>query len=122
MKNIILLLFVSAFMSSCYFDKYEELYPLANYVNDCDTTLATTYSSSVSMIINNNCISCHNNKTKNGNLDLSSYSLVVNSVNSGRFVGAIQHNTGYYAMPPNVTLQPCEINRINSWIQQNLPN
>jgi hypothetical protein len=121
MKKYLFILFLLIVASSCYNDRYEELYPLANYVNDCDTTLADSYSASVSLIINNNCTSCHNSSNKSGNIDLSDYSTVVSSANSGKLMGTILHTSGYNAMPPYSNLQQCEIDRLQRWVQKNLP-
>jgi hypothetical protein len=121
MKKHLLILLLPIVGSSCYYDRYEELYPLANYVNDCDTTLADSYSASVSLVINNNCTSCHNSNNKSGNIDLSDYSSVTGCANSGKLMGSVLHTSGYKAMPPYSNLQQCEIDRLQRWIQKNLP-
>jgi hypothetical protein len=121
MKKNVLFFFIMILSSSCYHDKYEELHPLENYVNDCDTTLLDSYTSSVSLVINSNCASCHSSSNKSGNVDLSNYSSVVNAANSGQLMGSIQHSSGYNVMPPYSNLQQCEIDRLQRWIQKGLP-
>lgn len=121
MKSLILGGLCMLLLSSCYYDRYEELYPLANYQDDCDTTLADTYNASISLVINNNCTSCHNKSTKNGNIDLSDYASVAGAANSGQLMGTIQHSPGYKKMPPYTDLRSCEIDRLQRWVQKNLP-
>lgn len=112
---------VSLFLHvSCYNDKLEELQPLANYTNDCDSTLLDTYSSSVHLIMNQNCKSCHNGSTGSGGVDLSNYSSVVSEAQSSRLMGSIQ-GSGNLKMPPNTQLQSCETERLNRWIKDGMP-
>jgi hypothetical protein len=115
----LLLLFV--FVSSCYSDKYEELYPLNGFVNICDSTSQVTYNKTISVLVNSKCVSCHSHSNPSGNVDLSTYSAVLNATESGALLGSINNAPGYVAMPPNISLQSCEIDRVKEWIQNSTP-
>jgi hypothetical protein len=124
MKKTFSIAFILSFVlfsSSCYRDKYEELYPLAGYVNVCDTSLKDTYTATVSVLVSTKCESCHSQSNPSGNVDLSTYQAVVNAAKSGALLGSVNGSPGYVPMPPNVQLQPCEIDRLQQWIQKNTP-
>jgi mono/diheme cytochrome c family protein len=82
----------------------------------CDTT-AVTYSATVSLIFSTNCIGCHS-ASGTSTTKLDSYTGVKAAVTAGRILGAIQHLTGFIAMPPGSSLSTCDINKIKAWIHK----
>ena len=122
-KKILILLFsIIVFLSSCYYDNYEELYPAPLGSNGCDTSGTVSYSNNISKIFSNNCTGCHSETTASGNIILDNYDGVVNAVNSGKLIPAIDQ-TGPFPMPPGgIKLSECEINQIKKWISQGNPN
>ena len=82
----------------------------------CDTT-TVTYSGTVSSILSTNCLGCHSS-SGTSTTKLDSYVGVKAAVTAGRILGAIQHLTGYIAMPPNGSLSTCDINKIKAWIHK----
>lgn len=100
-------------ISSCYYDKEEELYP--NQAGSCDTT-GISYSKGISTILNGTCAvsGCH---VAGGQIpDLSDYSKV--QANSVRVkVRAVDLKT----MPPGITLSDCNIKKLDTWIQKGTP-
>jgi mono/diheme cytochrome c family protein len=107
--------------SGCYYDKYNELHPLDGYVDTCDPSLPDTYGSVVKNIVLLNCVSCHNSNTNNGNVTLETYDNVKQYVENGSFMGSVLHQNGYQAMPPGVKLQDCDVQQLQQWIANGMP-
>ncbi len=120
MKKIFTLLIglTMILLSSCYYDNYEELYPAPLGVDNCDTSGTISYANSISPIFTNNCNGCHSSSNSNGNIVLDNYDGVLNAVNSGKLIPAIEQ-TGTFPMPPGgVKLSDCKISQIKIWISQ----
>jgi hypothetical protein len=117
MKGGIAIGFLLVFLSSCYYDKAEELYPPGN----CDT-LTVGWNSSVKPVLQSKCYGCHNAASANvsgAGIALEPYSNLQSYLNSNanRFLGAIEHGSGYSPMPKGGgKLSDCELLQINQWI------
>lgn len=82
----------------------------------CDT-LAVTYSQSVKPIIQTYCGGCHSGSSPQGGIDYNNYTGVKTTVNSGRLIGSVQHQSGFSAMPKNGNkLSDCNIKTLKAWI------
>jgi len=104
--------------SSCYNDNYQTLYPSGG----CDTT-NVTFTADVWPLISANCTGCHSGGAPSGNISLTNYSDVVAALNGGRFLGSINHDPGYSAMPKGGSkLSDCSILKIENWANQGMPN
>ena len=125
MKNYFLILLAMVFLSSCYNDKIQELYP-SSPSTSCDTS-AVTYSGTILPIIRANCSvsGCHpvgdpshyDFNTNNG------YDGVKLSVTNNRLLGAINHTYGYLPMPQTGgSISTCQINQFVAWINKGAPN
>jgi len=115
------LIAVVAIFSSCYYDSFEALHPLDGYVNPCDTSLQTTYSSAIKVIITYNCLSCHNSSYAGGNVTLDTYDQVKLYASNGKLMNSILRNSGYNPMPPTQALATCQTQRVQEWITSNYP-
>ena len=114
-----LLMVFLALLQSCYWDNEEELYPV---VADCDTT-NVTYSGTVAVILDGNCVSCHNSGFAQGSVVLDNYDDLKVVVDNGRFWGAINHEDGYSPMPQNLPkLNDCDLKKIRTWIDEGALN
>lgn len=117
-KNIYLVASISMFLiiTGCTFENEEDYFESS----ECDT-LNLTYED-IQPIFLNNCASCHNAAfTQREGIELDSYESVVNSVNTGLVVPAINHE-GEFNMPYNQPKLPdCTIQRIEAWIENNMP-
>jgi hypothetical protein len=103
---------------NCTFDNEEDLF--SDEV--CDTYGDITYSSFVKPIIERNCVTCHNSTLSNGNVNLESYDALTDHVESGRFLGAIDHLPGFSPMPQGgAKLSDCTIETIELWISEGYP-
>lgn len=100
-------------LTGCYYDNEEDLY-LGNY---CDTT-TVTYAD-IAPIFAENCNLCHSGAEPVGFLVLDTYENV--KANITRVKGAVNHETGFRKMPENGELPPCELLKINVWINHDTP-
>ena len=113
--NIGLLTIALVWLQSCYWDNEEDLYPV---VADCDTT-NVTYSGTVAIILDDNCVSCHNSSFSQGGVVVDNYDDLKIVVDNGRFWGAINHEGGFSPMPQNLPKLPeCELKKIRTWINE----
>lgn len=119
--KIIILVSASGFLFyGCYDNSEEYLYPNIN--TNCDT-INVTYSSTISTIISENCLNCHQGSSAGGGIDLSNYANVKIQADNGKFLGTVQQLSGYSAMPKGAAkLSDCKINQIKIWINQGTQN
>jgi Planctomycete cytochrome C len=87
----------------------------------CDPT-KFTYGAIIQPIITNQCVGCHKPGSLGGNIDLSTYSLVMVQVNNGKLLGSVTQAVGYSAMPKGSKLSDCQITQIKNWISAGAPN
>lgn len=120
MKNLFGFVILSLAVSSCYYDKLEGLYP-GGITDPCDASLDATYSGSVQLIINLNCVSCHSGASASGNIRLSNYAEVRSVASNGRLLNVIERNPGFQAMPPSQALSACQIEKVRTWVQNGTP-
>ena len=114
----ITLVFLIAFVTGCYYDSEEKLYPQLS--TGCDLT-NVTFAATVKPILQASCLSCHSNSAVNGGdgggVKLENFADVLISVNNGKLMGTIKHTPGYQQMPQGGgKLTDCEINQLQKWI------
>ena len=113
-----LMLFGLVVLSSCYYDSAENLYPSTKCV-----TTNMSYQTNIEPILKRNCYTCHSAAVNFGNVTLDSYSELIKHVTSGKLLGSVKHNTGFFAMPRNAPmLVDCDIAKIEQWIIDGSPN
>jgi len=105
--------------ASCYYDKYENLYPLGN--NTCDSS-TVTYSGAVTEILSSYCYSCHNSSTATGAVILDTYADANTYALNGQLMGCVKGETGYPMMPPSASLNDCDIARLQKWVNDGAPD
>lgn len=106
-------------LPSCYYDNEEELYP---DIAGCDTT-NVTYSGVVAPILETYCNGCHSGNGPSGGIKTDNYNDLQTTINSGQFRGAINHLSGFSAMPKNAPkLSDCNLLKINNWLDSGAPN
>lgn len=117
--KIALILFI-AFLTGCYYDSEERLYP--NLSNPCEDTIVT-FSGTVTQILQP-CLSCHSNaavgRGEGAGIRLENYSDVASNT---RIMGSVKHETGYLPMPRlGGKLSDCEISQLQKWFDNQTPN
>ena len=102
----------------CVNNNPEKLYP---QTVECDTA-QISFNRDVAPIFKNNCESCHTGSFPGGGRLLDSYEGIKNTADSGQLLGAINHLSGYKAMPPDRKISDCNIHKITAWINQGTRN
>jgi mono/diheme cytochrome c family protein len=119
MKNLCRLFFCTVLLAGCYYDNKEDLYPS---VTACDTA-DVTYSGKVLSVIQENCYACHGSASTLGNVNLDGYSNLKACAESGKLLGAIEHQNGFSPMPQGGNrLSDCDIAVIKNWISNGTVN
>lgn len=122
MARIITALFLMALLCvACYYDNEEYLYP--DIGNSCDTS-NVTFSSNVTAILGNNCLSCHSNSTAasfGNNIRLEDYADV--KAKDQLILGSIKHSPGVSPMPKGGSkLNDCMIRQFEIWTNNGSPD
>jgi hypothetical protein len=113
-----LLLITIVFLTSCYYDVEENLYP----ANDC-ATANMSYQTNIAPILQRNCYACHSAAANTANITLEGHGELIKHVNSGRLLGAINHEPGFTPMPQGASQLPdCDIAKIEQWVADGAPN
>jgi uncharacterized membrane protein len=116
--KVLFVLIVFSTFSGCYYDVEEELYT----TSECQTA-DMSYQNDILPIIQENCYVCHAANVNFGNITLEGHQNLTVQANNGFLVGAIRHNEGFSPMPQNNSqLLECEIEKIESWINDGAPN
>lgn len=90
--------------------------------NGCDTT-NVTFSGAILPLVNNYCTGCHSGNDAGGGIQLVDYASIKTAVESGRLVGAVNHDDGFEPMPQNSNkLSDCRLRQIAIWINNGMPN
>lgn len=122
MRKIIFVatLLISGFyLSGCYYDNEEYLYP----DTACDTS-NVTYSVTIAGLMNDRgCNGCHNASGASGGIITDNYTDLNAAVQSGKLWGALNHESGFSPMPKNQSkLSDCDLTRIDIWIKAGSPD
>jgi len=117
-----ILIAIMGIVNSCYYDSREELYPTLN--NSCDTS-NVLFSTSVTEVLQTNCLGCHNNSmaaNEGGGVFLQDYADVKAVAEDGRLMSVV-NQTGYYSpMPKNGSkIDNCSILILQKWIDNGFP-
>jgi hypothetical protein len=122
-KHFIIIIPLIYFLSGCYWDNEELLYPLTE--EECDTA-NIQYSEQITDILSSYCFACHDNSsytTAGSDILLEGYDNLINYVNNGALSGALNHEEGYSPMPKNsAKLHDCNLTIIDLWITSGSPN
>lgn len=112
---ILTLLMGLSYLSSCYYDVEQELYP----PNPCDVT-SVSFSNQITTTLQTYCMNCHSNAASSnsgGGISLEGYNSVKVYVDNGKFLSSITHNGTSSAMPKGGSKIPtCNISFVQAWI------
>lgn len=119
MKKIIpglaILITMSGFLFSCYYDKADILYNHGG--STCDTVSTISYSSVVRPILEQQCYSCHSGSRPSGNIAMGTYTSDKAIAVNGQLYGTINHASGYSPMPEGqAKMDDCSIAKIKKWV------
>jgi mono/diheme cytochrome c family protein len=92
-------------------------------VFDCTGT-TPTYEKDIKAIMDKSCATsgCHDAKTAEKKIDLSNYGQVKIQAPQARFMGSIEHLSGYDAMPQKADkFSDAQIKLVSCWISNGMP-
>lgn len=118
------LLLTMIFLSSCYYDNAEDLYPTLNNAN-CNTLQQINFSTDILPLMNLSCNTdgCHNSIDRAAQIVLDTHSDLLISANDGSLVGSMRHSPGFIPMPEAAAkLETCSIELVAEWINQGALN
>jgi len=90
----------------------------------CDTA-QLSFAADIMPVFQQNCAlsGCHNTVTRAGGYAYTDYNGILQPIQSGRLLGAINHQAGYVPMPQNAPkLSDCDIAKITHWIAIGTPD
>jgi len=90
---------------------------------DC-TGLTPTYTSDIKTILDASCAKsgCHDATSMANNINLSTYTSARNVSQGNRFLGAVQHKSGFMPMPQDgPKLSQDKIDLLTCWVQNGSP-
>lgn len=93
--------------------------------NSCEAseclTDGLTYENEIKKIVDKHCVGCHNTTNPLGDVLLETYAQVKLSIDSESFMNTIHYKPNYAAMPPSYQLSSCDIDKLEQWIEKELP-
>jgi len=101
------LLFGFIFLTGCYYDKAEQLYPNTGNNTNCDSVL--TYNTGIKTLIDANCAGCH--KPGGNSPDLTTFALIKGNITIINQRAITQKNM------PLSGLNTCDFTKLNNWIK-----
>lgn len=105
--------------SACYYDKEDELYPVAG---GCDTS-NVTYAAAIAPLMQTHCNACHSAGAGSGNVVTATYEGLKTIDTDGRLYGSVSHASGFSPMPKGGNQLPdCDLKKIKAWINAGSPN
>lgn len=89
---------------------------------ECDT-VNVSFTGSILPITNTYCKGCHSGSGPSGGISLTDYNSIKASAESGRLMGAVEHQPGFSAMPQGGNkLSDCNIVQLRKWINTGMQN
>lgn len=121
MKKLLIILSTTiVLLSSCYYDKEEDIFPSTG---NCDVSAVTYANTVLPLLQNSGCLGCHSGSAPSGNISLSGYNNVKVVAQNGKLFGVINHSPGFSPMPQGGSkMSSCSINRIKAWIDAGAVN
>ena len=118
-KYIIPVCLILLFLSSCYYDNEEELYPSISGLQ-CDTS-DVSYVNDIKPIIIGHCYYCHDNEHAalyGDHVFLEDYDDLMQAVEDGSFYGSVSYSGDFVTMPEDYQLDSCDLKKIDAWIKR----
>jgi len=104
----------------CYDDNEYDLYPFSG--QQCDSS-NVTYSQTIAPIMTANCNVCHSTALASGKVVTDNYTGLSVVAKNGKLRGGVNWESGFKPMPNGGNkLSPCDVGKINIWINQGSPD
>lgn len=86
----------------------------------CDST-DLRYNGNIATIINQNCVNCHGDASPQAGLSLSNYQNVKSAILNKNLTEKINEDPNFSVMPPGGKMNPCDLERMNKWLNSSYP-
>lgn len=105
-------------ISSCYYDKKNELYGATS----CDTA-AVTYTKSIQPLVSAQCTGCHGATSPSAGISLNDYASVRQSVEFGTFSSSVNWDSKVVSNMPKggSKWSTCDLSKLRIWQQKGFP-
>jgi len=115
-------IFLTLFISSCYYDKEDLLYGNPNA--PCTDSISNiSYSQHVVPVFQQYCYNCHTGNFPSGNISMGTYAADKAIAQNGKLYGSVNHAAGFIPMPEGMSkLNSCQVLAIKKWIDAGLLN
>ncbi len=111
------------FISSCYYDKEELLYPATANLPCTDTATAVSYTKNVVPVLQQSCYGCHSSGFPSGNIVMGTYAADKAIGQNGKLYGSVAHLSGFSPMPKgSPKMSNCQIALVKKWIDSGMLN
>jgi mono/diheme cytochrome c family protein len=119
MLKITYIIVLISFLSSCYYDKFENFKPKS----ECDTSVVVTYSGDLAVVFQQNCTTCHGGTAPSGGISLDTYQGARSIAQTGKLYSSIVWDGKTTPMPQGsaTKINDCSIKKIRKWIDSNYP-
>jgi len=88
--------------------------------DDCDTE-QVTFSESIWPMMQTYCTGCHSSANPGGGIVIEDHSDMLAIANNGSLMGSVRYEPGYAKMPTNQQLSDCNINQLQRWMDEGMP-
>ncbi len=89
---------------------------------NCDTT-KYELAANIKPLLDASCVSCHSSTNSSGGVSLDTYTSIKVSVDNGKLLASIKHETTASAMPQGASKwDACKITIVEKWIAAGAPN
>lgn len=89
-------------------------------IGECETE-NLNFNDHIAVIIKDYCAGCHGGNNPDGDLLLENYQQVRAAGMDGRLLGTIRKQAGFIPMPFYGSMTDCEVNQIEAWVFNNMP-
>lgn len=120
---LLMLMFCTISLTSCYYDKEELLYGNTNNGPCTDTTGTISYSQKIVPMLQQSCYSCHTGSFPSGGILMGTYAADKAIAQNGKLYGTINYTAGFSPMPQGAPkMGNCQIAVIKKWIDSGMLN
>jgi hypothetical protein len=88
--------------------------------NDCDAE-NVSYAETIWPMMQKYCTGCHSSASPGGGIVIEDHGDMVAIANNGSLMGSVRYEAGYAKMPTNQQLSECNINQLQTWIDEGMP-
>lgn len=86
----------------------------------CDTD-QVSFTETIWPMMESYCTGCHSSGSPGGGIVIEDHADMKTIANDGSLMGSVRYESGYAKMPTNKQLSECNINQLQKWIDEGMP-